>query len=109
MSALWPIGMTYTRYPGCKDPHELGLPGKWVNISVNFAGDFFRAEDTGTGGNALAFGAGRQLDALQGRHHQIYTTSGGRRDPRDRGVMSHAEEVLFRNILLVNYQPQSMQ
>lgn len=59
------IGHIYTQYPGKSDPSTLGWYGTWTNISSTFAGDFFRAE----GGNATAFEAGEQTDAMQGHVH----------------------------------------
>jgi hypothetical protein len=59
LDAVWPVGITYTQYPGKQNPTELGLPGTWTNISSEFAGDFFRAE----GVNALAFEGGQQGEA----------------------------------------------
>lgn len=57
----WPIGSTYIQFPGKSAPAALGLPGTWSNISSSFAGNFFRAE----GGNASAFNAGQQGDAIR--------------------------------------------
>lgn len=50
------IGYIYIQYPGKQSPSELGYYGTWENKSAECAGDFFRAE----GGNAVAFGTGRQ-------------------------------------------------
>ena len=66
----------YLQLPGMGDPTEEGFPGIWTNISSSFAGDFFRVE----GGNALAFNAGRQNDALlrvTGSFTTRNTASGG--------------------------------
>lgn len=50
-SGIWPVGTTYTQYPGMKSPIELGLPGEWNYNHIDYGGSFFRAE----GGNAIAF------------------------------------------------------
>lgn len=49
-----PVGSIYIQYPNKVDPASLGLDGVWLNISNEFAGDFFRAE----GGEALPFEGG---------------------------------------------------
>lgn len=56
----WPIGVTYTQYPGQKSPNDLwGLYSTWEEIT-DYAGAFFRA----SGGNASAFiGEGGTLTA----------------------------------------------
>lgn len=63
---VYPIGCTYTQYPGKDSPVDLNLPGTWTNISSEFAGDFFRAE----GGDALSFNGGEQSHAFQGHWHE---------------------------------------
>lgn len=60
-SGSWPIGSTYIQFPGDSDPSTLDLPGTWSNVSSELAGDFIRFE----GGEATAFEAGQQSDAMQ--------------------------------------------
>ncbi len=66
-STAWPVGITFTQYPGQLSPEELNLPGEWEykETTALYAGDFFRAE----GGDANAFDGERQLDAFQGHQH----------------------------------------
>ncbi len=61
-----PLGFVYVQFPGLSDPTAL-FGGTWTNISSSFAGDFFRAE----GGNASAFGSGRQSQDIQPHSHTI--------------------------------------
>lgn len=57
----WPIGVTYTQYPGQKDPNELwGAYSTWVEL--NYGGAFFRT----SGGNASAFNAGAYVSGISG-------------------------------------------
>ncbi len=62
-STAWPVGITYTQYPGQLSPVDLNLPGDWEfeETTALYAGDFFRAE----GGNANAFDGDRQGDAIR--------------------------------------------
>jgi len=55
------IGTTYIQFPGDDDPATLNYIGTWSNVSSELAGDFIRFE----GGDASAFEAGQQSDALQ--------------------------------------------
>lgn len=71
-NALYPIGTTYTQYPGKDSPTELGLPGTWENISDEFAGDFFRAE----GGDAETFEGGEQAHQFEDHVHDFQHYSG---------------------------------
>lgn len=71
LDAVWPIGITYTQFPGDLTPAELGLPGTWSNVSSELAGDFIRFE----GGDALAFNGGRQGFAMQRMIGQFGTGS----------------------------------
>lgn len=66
-NSLVPVGFTYTQLPGMSDPSALWPFGTWSDISSTYAGAFFRAE----GGSASSFGAGVQLDALQGHRHWV--------------------------------------
>lgn len=68
---LFPVGDTYIQFPGDSDPSTLEFPGTWSNVSSELAGDFIRFE----GGNALAYDAGQQLDALQGHKTELLTNS----------------------------------
>lgn len=57
----WPIGVTYTQYPGQKDPNELwGQYSTWEEL--NYGGAFFRAK----GGNASAFEEIKTVSAISG-------------------------------------------
>ncbi|NIZ41497.1 hypothetical protein PVA45_08520 (plasmid) [Entomospira entomophila] len=56
----YPIGKVYVQYPSERSPEELFPRQQWLNISDDFAGDFLRVE----GGNASAFGSGRQEESL---------------------------------------------
>lgn len=47
------IGDIYLQFKGEDDPATKGLAGTWSNISINFAGQFFRVE----GGAAAPFGS----------------------------------------------------
>lgn len=67
-----PIGYVYWQLPDKLSPLELWPGSTWENISSLFAGDFFRAE----GGNALAFGAGRQDDAILDHTHNYWAATG---------------------------------
>src|SRR6056297_2439367 len=67
----YPVGYIYVQYPNTNDPNTLGFYGTWTNVSNDYAGDFFRAE----GGNASAFNAGEQLDAMQA--HCVRVNAGG--------------------------------
>ena len=63
----WPVGACYTQYPNTPAPAII-FGGIWANISVNYAGLFFRAE----GGNAAAFnttGVTIQAQDLQPHSH----------------------------------------
>ena len=63
---VWPIGVTYVQYPQQASPMDLwGAFSTWEVI--DYDGSFFRAE----GGNAKAFNAGKQQDAIK-----KHTTSG---------------------------------
>lgn len=57
----WPIGVTYTQYPGQKSPNEL-----WSQYStweeLNYGGAFFRC----AGGNASNFEASKVVTAING-------------------------------------------
>jgi hypothetical protein len=61
----YPVGYVYWQFPGKSSPIDMSLPGTWVNISSDFAGDFFRAE----GGNASAFESGEQGDQNKSHNH----------------------------------------
>ena len=57
----WPVGVTYTQYPGQKSPNEL-----WSQYStweeLNYGGAFFRS----AGGNASSFEASKVVSAING-------------------------------------------
>ena len=57
----WPVGVTYTQYPGQKDPNQLwGGYSTWEEL--NYSGAFFRAN----GGLAEGFEAFRTITAISG-------------------------------------------
>ena len=57
----WPVGVTYTQYPGQKDPNELwGQYSTWEEL--NYGGAFFRS----VGGNASNFEASKVVTAING-------------------------------------------
>lgn len=63
-----PVGEVYVQLPTQTDPQTLYGRGTWEDISVSYAGLFFRA----AGGNAKAFDGSKvdvQDDALQGHTH----------------------------------------
>ncbi len=71
LDRAYPIGAFYIQYPGGTDPNT-AIGGTWLNDSSSFAGEFTRFE----GGNALAYGAGTQLHAMQGHHTELTDTTG---------------------------------
>lgn len=57
----WPIGVTYTQYPGQKSPNQLwGQYSTWEEL--DYGGAFFRAN----GGNASAFEASKVVSSISG-------------------------------------------
>ena len=57
----WPIGVTYTQYPGQKDPNTLwGQYSTWEEL--NYAGAFFRSN----GGNADTFEKSLAISSISG-------------------------------------------
>ena len=57
----WPIGVTYTQYPGQKDPNTLwGQYSTWEEL--NYAGAFFRSE----GGSADTFEKSLAISSING-------------------------------------------
>lgn len=89
-----PVGAVYYQLPPFtigevtytpKTPKELWNNTEWVNASEAFAGDFFRVE----GGNALAFGSGRQ-ESMFGQHSHSYTYSYGTGSNKQHGGVSNS-------------------
>lgn len=68
-SKVFDIGFLYTQLPGTLSPSEMGWYGVWENVSSSYAGDFLRIE----GGNALAFGVGRQNHSFESHSHDVST------------------------------------
>jgi excisionase family DNA binding protein len=64
----FPVGGVYFQLPGQPSPDTL-FTGTWADVSADYAGAFFRA----AGGNASAFGAGAQADALKAHFHAYGT------------------------------------
>lgn len=57
----WPIGVTYTQYPGQKDPNQLwGQYSTWEEL--NYGGAFFRSN----GGNADVFEKSLAISSMNG-------------------------------------------
>jgi hypothetical protein len=57
----WPVGVTYTQYPGQKDPNQLwGSYSTWEEL--NYSGAYFRAN----GGTAEGFEAFRTVTSISG-------------------------------------------
>ncbi len=61
----YPVGATYVQFPGCSAPASLWGGTNWQKM--DFGGAFFRAE----GGNALAFGQGKQAASLPDIHGDV--------------------------------------
>jgi len=67
-----PVGFVYMQLPGMDAPDTL-FSGTWSNISASFAGAFFRIE----GGDASAFGAGSQGNAIASHGHGASASAWG--------------------------------
>lgn len=63
-----PVGTIYVQFAGQSTPEDL-YGGTWENVSLQYAGQFFRAE----GGNAAAFGES-QSQGLPNHTHQLKAT-----------------------------------
>lgn len=68
-----PIGKVYVQYPSESSPEELFPRQQWLNVSADFAGDFFRVE----GGLAGAFGSGGQAESLPNIEANLLPEGGG--------------------------------
>lgn len=64
VDTFFPVGRSYTQYPGDDSPADMSWPGTWT-AQFESEGIAFRTP----GGNALAFGGGIQEDAMQGHVH----------------------------------------
>ncbi|MBB6478481.1 hypothetical protein [Spirochaeta isovalerica] len=66
-SYSWPIGSTYIQFPFKKSPMDLGFPGVWEDISIDYNGAFFRAN----GGKSEQFEV-FQEDGILNHKHSTY-------------------------------------
>jgi len=100
----FPVGFRYMQLPGTPDPNTI-LPGRWENVSDDYAAAFFRVEgsyenDAGLTLSAEEFDGGVQEDQMQqisGNLNDIQPSAGigfGRESSDVDGVFSIGEAVL---------------
>lgn len=100
---VWPVGVTYTQYPGQKSPNELwGQYSTWEEL--NYGGAFFRS----AGGNASAFieegqtlspqGQATALNGISGKSQTIYTGGAIDLSSTDGVEMNHSHTVSTTDI-----------